>query len=77
MKNSATTGINNTNAKDSYKTKTKKTILNLKTKIANVLSTLLFQIVTTVVVALFSLVIKIEPFKCLSGFCYDNNSKAL
>lgn len=50
--------------------------LNTLDKIADVLSNLLSEMTISIVVAIFALLIKIGPLKCLSGFCYDNNSKA-
>lgn len=77
MNNSVTTTkVHYTNTEEYNKANTKWTALDLKSRIENVLSSLISQIIVFVVVALFSLVIKFKPFKCLSGFCYDNNSKA-
>ena len=42
---------------------------------AVVISALLSRMIVSIVVALFTLVIKIGPLKCLSGFCYHNASK--
>lgn len=78
MKNiTTTTGMCYTNTEDCNKTNKKYIAQNWISKIEEVASSLISQMVVSVVVALFSLVIKFEPFKCLSGFCYDNKSKAL
>jgi hypothetical protein len=50
--------------------------LNTLDKTVDVLSGLLSQTIVSVVVAIFRLPTKIESLKCLSGFCYDTNSKA-
>jgi hypothetical protein len=50
--------------------------LSILDKTAVVLFSLLSQMIVSIVVALFTLVIKIGPLKCLSGFCYHNKSKA-
>ena len=76
MKNKTTT-IEILFAKEVCSEKNSKSLrLSLKDKIADSLSSLMSQVVVSIVVAVFILVIKIKPFKCLSGFYFHNKSKA-
>jgi hypothetical protein len=77
MNNQATTiELFSEKAVDRDATTSKLLKLSILDKTAVVLSTLLSQMIVSIVVALFTLVIKIGPLKCLSGFCYQNTSKA-
>jgi hypothetical protein len=49
--------------------------LNTLDKIADVYYSLLSKIVISIVVALFTQLIKIKSLECLSGFCYHNKSE--
>lgn len=76
MNNRATTiELFSEKAVDRNKTTSKLLKLNILDKTAVFLSTLLSQMIVSIVVALFTLAIKIGPLKCLSGFCYNNTSK--
>jgi len=50
--------------------------LSLKDKIADTLSSIMSQLVISIVVTLFTQLIKIKALACLSGFCYHNKSEA-
>lgn len=49
--------------------------LNTLDKIAGVYYSLLSKIVISIVVALFTQLIKLKSFECLSGFYYHNKSE--
>jgi len=61
--------------KNSNESNSKLGILSLKDKIADALSSFMSELTISIVVTIFSLLIKIEGLKCLSGFCYHNKSK--
>lgn len=48
---------------------------NLKDKTADVAMSFISQMVFSIVVFLFTQLIKIKAFECLSGFCYHNKSE--
>lgn len=50
--------------------------LSLNDKIAETLSSFMSQLLISIVVILFTQLIKIKALKCLSGFCYHNKSEA-
>jgi len=76
MKSSATTmGICFEN-EHSNETNSKLAALSLKGKIVDALSSIVSQLVISIVVTLFTQIIKFKPFECLSGFCYHNKSKS-
>jgi len=76
MKSSATTmGICSEN-EHSNETNSKLANLSLKCRIADVLSSMLSQLVISIVVALFTQLIKFKSLECLSGFCYPNKSNS-
>jgi hypothetical protein len=50
--------------------------LSLKDKMADTLSTFMSELVISIVVAIFTQLIKIKSLECLSGFCYHDKSKA-
>lgn len=69
MKNSATTiGIYS-----EKEANTKIMPLSLKGKIADALSSFMSQLVISIVVTLFTQLIKIKALECLSGFCYNKS----
>jgi len=72
MKNSATT-IEIYSEKEAN---SKIVPLSLKCKIADALSSFMSQLVISIVVTLFTQLIKIKALACLSGFCYPNKSEA-
>ena len=77
MKNSATTiGICSGKKANSNETNAILVPLSLKDKIADALSSFMSQLVISIVVMLFTQLIKIKALECLSGFCYPNKSKA-
>ena len=77
MKNSATTiGIYSEKEENSNRTNSKLVTLSLKDKIADALSSFMSQLVISIVVTLFTQLIKIKALACLSGFCYPNKSEA-
>jgi hypothetical protein len=77
MKNSATTiGIDSEKEVNSNEPNLKLGTKSLKDKIANTISSFMSQLVISIVVALFTQLIKIKALACLSGFCYHNKSEA-
>jgi hypothetical protein len=49
--------------------------LNMLDKIADAYYSLMSKIIISIVVALFTQLIKFKSFECLSGFCYHNKSE--
>jgi hypothetical protein len=60
---------------NSNDTNSKLGFLSLKDKMVDALSSFMSELVISVVVAVFSQLIKIKSLECLSGFCYHNKSK--
>jgi len=76
MKNSLTTiEVYSEKEEDSNQTNSKLLPISLKDKIADALSSFMSELVITIVVTLFTQLIKIKEFECLFGFCYHNKSK--
>ena len=74
MKNSASIiGIFSEKEENSKKANSKLLPLSLKDKIADALSSFMSQLVISIVVALFTQLIKIKSLECLSGFCYNKS----
>jgi hypothetical protein len=61
---------------NSNDTNSKLGFLSLKDKMVDALSSFMSELVITIVVAIFTQLIKIKSLACLSGFCYSNKSKA-
>ena len=71
MKNSATTIV----ICSERETNSKLGTLSLKDKTADAISYFMSQLVISIVVTLFTQLIKIKALECLSGFCYPYKSK--
>jgi hypothetical protein len=73
MKNSTTTkGIHSQKEENSRKNP-KSVLLSLNDKIVDALSSFMSQLLFSMVVALFTQLIKIKSLACLSGFCYNKS----